>query len=146
MSLPPSSANVFTHLLHHFCFVYYLFSFIPFLSCFGASSFIKSATPNPPTIVVSPTKTVDARAIEVQDNQQVDQEAREKVCDAYVSKMCDVYVMLCLYMLWNFLVRCFPFKVLNFHNLFILFNNLFCKLISCMARNEHTTLIMICVI
>jgi hypothetical protein len=47
------------------------------------AAFIKSATPNPPTIVVSPTKTVDARAIEVQDNQQVDQEAREKVCDAY---------------------------------------------------------------
>ena len=110
------------------------------------AAFIKSATPNPPTIVVSPTKTVDARAIEVQDNQQVDQEAREKVCDAYVSKMCDAYVMLCLYMLWNFLVRCFPFKVLNFHNLFIFFNNLFCKLISCMARNEHTTLIKICAI
>jgi hypothetical protein len=47
------------------------------------AAFIKSATPNPPTIVVSPTKTVDARAIEVQDNQQVDQETREKVCDAY---------------------------------------------------------------
>jgi hypothetical protein len=61
------------------------------------AAFIKSATPNPPTIVVSPTKTVDAPptvvvsptkivdawAIEVQDNQQVDQEAIAKVCDAY---------------------------------------------------------------
>ena len=64
---------------------------------------------------------MDARAIEVQNNQQVDQEARENVCDAYVSKMCDAYVMLCLYMLWNFLVRCFPFRVLNFHNLLISF-------------------------
>ena len=57
------------------------------------TAFIKSATPNPPTIVVSPTKIVDARAIEVEeDNQQVDftheapiiqvdLEAREKVCD-----------------------------------------------------------------
>jgi hypothetical protein len=61
------------------------------------AAFIKLATPNPPTIVVSPTKTVDAPptvvvsptkivdawAIEVQDNQQVDQEAIAKVCDAY---------------------------------------------------------------